>query len=199
MISPSPTSGNSACRICGVLRSKLSCSAMKACATVSGLLQTNTRRLSSAGREELVFEALVLEHGEEVAARRGDHRERRQRLCAGAPDTAGRSRSSRRACGRGRRRGKRRAPPGVARVEHAVDDDRGRARAPRCRAAARAPLRRSRSHSRSTPRRSRNARRRAAGSAGGRRRRPAPPACLAVPARRRRICSISSERFSPSR
>ena len=46
MISPSPTSGNSACRICGVLRSKLSCSAIKACATVSGLLQTNSRRFS---------------------------------------------------------------------------------------------------------------------------------------------------------
>ena len=44
---PSPSSGNSAWRICGVLRSKLSCIAIKACATVSGLLQMNTRRFNT--------------------------------------------------------------------------------------------------------------------------------------------------------
>ncbi len=47
MNSPSPSSGDSAWRICGVLRWKLSCIAMKACATVSGLLQMNTRRFST--------------------------------------------------------------------------------------------------------------------------------------------------------
>ena len=47
MNSPSPSRGDSAWRICGVLRWKLSCRPIKACDTVSGLLQTNTRRVRS--------------------------------------------------------------------------------------------------------------------------------------------------------
>ena len=46
MMSPSPTSGISAWRMCGVLGSKLSFRVINAFENESGLLQTKTRRLS---------------------------------------------------------------------------------------------------------------------------------------------------------
>ena len=212
MNSPSPSSGVSACRICGLLRSKLSCMRDKGLRHRIRAVADEQPAVQHAGREELVLEAFLLEDREEVAPRRRAASRAAAAARAAAPDRAARkariagARSLRRSCRQAWRQaadGADRAGCDRAGMPAALPSaDRRRSRPSSCAGRSRrcgAPVARP-DHVVAVPLvEAEMARRPAAGSAGGRRRSREPPVRRAAPARRIRICSISSERRSPSR